>query len=330
MSEISSSLVAWFRSQLDGVIRLKTADHSPLSNAKAALYSHDALWRDVITGLEGGIANSPSEAWTGNLRGLHRQREVRYQQSRAVLVTKIEGLQPTHVDLGLYERAIEKAGDVIEKELQRFENRLSIKRRQLEIRNEYGGTDAKRWIAEIQKFVRENPAVRVAVMELASVDTTLEIGFDWASAVCGLIDARISAGPDDGMPPIGDGLALEQSAAAALSSEGWEVNTTPVTGDQGVDLVARREDFTIVLQCKNTSQPVGNSAVQEVFAGRAFYDADAAAVVAQNGFTVSARQLAGRLSVHLLDLSELRCFEPQFKSNPLPKRRANDKPSSAA
>jgi len=61
----------------------------------------------------------------------------------------------------------------------------------------------------------------------------------------------------------------------------------------------------VAIQCKNTAQPVGNAAVQEVFAGKAFYEATTAVVVSRSGFTSSAIQLANRLTVALVDATAL-------------------------
>ena len=56
---------------------------------------------------------------------------------------------------------------------------------------------------------------------------------------------------------------VDSSLTAALLVEaGWEVDITPKTGDQGVDLIASIEDVRVCIQCKNWSNPVRNKAVQ--------------------------------------------------------------------
>ena len=60
-----------------------------------------------------------------------------------------------------------------------------------------------------------------------------------------------------------------------------------------------------MLQCKLYNSTVGNKAVQEAIAGKAFEDADYAAVIAPNGFTKSARELALKASVLLLHPRDL-------------------------
>ncbi len=89
------------------------------------------------------------------------------------------------------------------------------------------------------------------------------------------------------------------------------VITTPVTGDQGADLIVANEgnQVIIVIQCKFYSKPVGNKAVQEAYAAKGFQQADYAAVVSNAAFTPSARQLASTNGIFLLhhdDLSRLK------------------------
>ncbi|WP_425311218.1 restriction endonuclease [Leptospirillum ferriphilum] len=63
----------------------------------------------------------------------------------------------------------------------------------------------------------------------------------------------------------------------------------------------------LVLQCKRYSYPVGNSAVQEVLAGKSFYKTDVAAVVSKKTFTLSAKGIrpSGVFLLHHEMLPEL-------------------------
>ena len=83
---------------------------------------------------------------------------------------------------------------------------------------------------------------------------------------------------------------------------------TQACGDQGIDVIAQHGNVKAVFQCKKYSQPVGNAAVQEIIAGKAFEQAHVAAVVSNATFTPSATQLASTTGVFLLHISEL----PQF------------------
>ena len=101
---------------------------------------------------------------------------------------------------------------------------------------------------------------------------------------------------------------FEQYCAELLRKEGWDALVTQASGDQGVDIVASKNNLRVVLQCKKYRSPVGNKAVQEIAAGQLHQQADHAAVVTNATFTPSAKQLASTTGVRLLHVSELSNF----------------------
>jgi len=104
------------------------------------------------------------------------------------------------------------------------------------------------------------------------------------------------------------GLAFEEDVARRFRSLGWSVRPTARTGDFGADLIATSESETpetIAIQCKDYASPVGIEAVQEVLLAKVYYTANAAAVVAPNGFTPNARHAAKRARVGLIHPDEL-------------------------
>ena len=102
---------------------------------------------------------------------------------------------------------------------------------------------------------------------------------------------------------------FEEQCAEILKNNGWEAEATRKSGDQGVDVVATKNGKRVVLQCKLYSHPVGNKAVQEVFTGKTFYNADFAVVVSNNEYTPQARELAENCGVLLLSVSDLTDLE---------------------
>lgn len=82
-----------------------------------------------------------------------------------------------------------------------------------------------------------------------------------------------------------------------LENYGYTISLTPITGDQGVDIIATRNGQKYAIQCKSYSGQVGNAAVQEVIAGKIFYDCDYACVITNSNFTPSAYQLAAKAGV---------------------------------
>jgi hypothetical protein len=103
-------------------------------------------------------------------------------------------------------------------------------------------------------------------------------------------------------------IEFEHYCANLLLTSGWEAKVTKASGDQGIDIIGSYSNFKVVFQCKKYSQPVGNSAVQEIIAGKIFERADIAAVVTNTSFTPSARQLASSANVFLLHYTDIPKF----------------------
>lgn len=98
----------------------------------------------------------------------------------------------------------------------------------------------------------------------------------------------------------GDGHQYEYECARILKKKGFRrVNVTKGSGDQGIDVIAYKNGKKYGIQCKYYSSPVGNHAVQEVFAGAKHYNCDIAVVMTNNTFTKSAKELAKSTGVEL-------------------------------
>ena len=82
------------------------------------------------------------------------------------------------------------------------------------------------------------------------------------------------------------GTEFEHFMADVFKKQGYEVETTPTSGDQGVDLLLTIDDRNIAVQLKRYgAKPVGNDAVQAVAAGRFHYKAKEAWVKTTSTFT---------------------------------------------
>lgn len=111
------------------------------------------------------------------------------------------------------------------------------------------------------------------------------------------------------------GEEFEAHCASILEANGWAINRTPWSGDQGVDLIAENGGHRIAIQCKRYSSPVGNQAIQQVYTGMSYYDADEAIVVSNNRYTQSAEELANKLGVSLLHYSDLSSLSSKNQGN---------------
>ena len=82
---------------------------------------------------------------------------------------------------------------------------------------------------------------------------------------------------------------------------GYQVEVTKASGDQGVDLIVSGGGRRIAIQVKGYANAVGNSAVQEVYAGMNYWKCKECAVITNSRFTKSARHLAASLNCKLID-----------------------------
>ena len=187
---------------------------------------------------------------------------------------------------------------------------LSLKWDQAIYQDDYGNYLLDRWYQERDYFIdnvlRKNSFIATS---LASPERKL-----WANEI--ITDAirnfKINQRASNASLSINvdslDPIQFEHYCADILRNSGWDVRVTQAAGDQGIDLIANHGNVKAVFQCKKYSQPVGNSAVQEIIAGKQFEQASIAAVVSNHSYTHSAKQLANATDVHLLHFTELEQF----------------------
>lgn len=102
-----------------------------------------------------------------------------------------------------------------------------------------------------------------------------------------------------------DPYEYEHFCAEQFNNNNWKAKATQGSSDQGVDVIATKNNITLVAQCKRFKKPVGNKAVQEVVAGMKYYQANKGVVIAPNGFTKSAEKLAEANQILLIHHSEI-------------------------
>lgn len=99
-----------------------------------------------------------------------------------------------------------------------------------------------------------------------------------------------------------DGHSFEYFCADVLRKNGYSnVKVTQGSGDQGVDILAERDNIKYAIQCKHYSQPVGNKAVQEIYTGMRFHHCHVGIIMTNNYYTKSAKELAKENGVVLWD-----------------------------
>lgn len=104
------------------------------------------------------------------------------------------------------------------------------------------------------------------------------------------------------------GYEYEQECADVLSRQGFtNIEVTPKSGDQGIDIIAHKDGYSYGIQCKFYQKSVSNRAVQEAFSGAKYYGCDIPVVLTNSVYTKSAKELATTIGVELwhIDLSEV-------------------------
>ncbi len=198
---------------------------------------------------------------------------------------------------------------------------LSLKKKQTVSQDEYGNYLVDRWLEALDYFIDnvlrkddlisrflldELPGTVLADAKIDRLVRTRNIAMDAiAEYELRRIESEAHLSLDvDSLNPI----EFEHYCADILRNSGWDARVTHASGDQGIDVIANLGNVKAVLQCKKYSQPVGNAAVQEIIAGKQFEQADIAAVVSNNSYTQSAKQLANAAGVYLLHYAELEQF----------------------
>jgi restriction system protein len=199
---------------------------------------------------------------------------------------------------------------------------LAKKKKRLIRVDDYGVVCRDKWDVELQYFCERvlltNQDMIGLETKVLEVDNRLvyqskytispqgprEALYEYIDAI---VDMRLEGFAEE-LPDYSDDITpedYEYFVAGILNDAGWVAVVTQASGDQGIDVVAEKNNFRLAIQCKKYSKPVGNKAVQEAYSGAAFYEADACAVVAPIEYTPAAIELAGSLGVHLFHHDDL-------------------------
>lgn len=104
-----------------------------------------------------------------------------------------------------------------------------------------------------------------------------------------------------------DGWEFEEYIAEVLLRNDFtHVEVTRGSGDQGVDILARKDGVSYAVQCKHYTSKISNKAVQEAYAGARFYGCDVPVVLTNSYFFPSALELGDEIGVELWDREELK------------------------
>lgn len=104
------------------------------------------------------------------------------------------------------------------------------------------------------------------------------------------------------------GEEFEHAIANLLIKNGFQnVRVTQYQGDYGIDVLGDKDGIKYAFQCKYSSySKIGNKAVQEAYAGKAYYNCDVSVVVTNKSFTDPAIQQANKIGVQLWDAYKIK------------------------
>jgi len=98
-----------------------------------------------------------------------------------------------------------------------------------------------------------------------------------------------------------NGYEFESFVCAMFTKLGYKSSVTKSSGDQGLDVIAEKDNTRLGIQAKCYSNKVNNKAVQEIVGALAHYKCDKGIVVTNHYFTESAKELAKSNNVVLWD-----------------------------
>ena len=127
---------------------------------------------------------------------------------------------------------------------------------------------------KIDKILQEKQLLFNEIVDDVSIDLKTKLTSEELFGLFGLTPPEQTKSSQRGPKTPADytvmnGVEFEGYVKRLLVRKGWSVETTPLTRDGGIDLIARRNDdvgveVILYIQCKNYSSPVGVDVVREL------------------------------------------------------------------
>jgi hypothetical protein len=168
----------------------------------------------------------------------------------------------------------------------------------------------------IEKILSEKQLLFDELVDSVSIDLKAKLSSEELFGLFGLVPPDHLKQPKRRAAFAGNyaemgGVEFEEHVKRLLEQKKWRVESTPLTRDGGVDLIARRNDdidveITLYIQCKNHASPVGVDVMREL---NGVLPKGAAStrgvVVCPSGFTADAIYFARDRSITLWDRHHL-------------------------
>lgn len=110
-----------------------------------------------------------------------------------------------------------------------------------------------------------------------------------------------------------DGHVFEYFCADLLQIEGFKnIEVTKASCDNGVDIVATKNNKKYIFQCKCISHTCSNKAVQEIISANTIYHADKMCVICNTSFSDSAKMLANQNGVEMMSIGNIKYIMDKY------------------
>ena len=96
------------------------------------------------------------------------------------------------------------------------------------------------------------------------------------------------------------GIEFERELAKLYRARGYQVEFTPVSGDQGVDLILRNNGKTTVVQCKAQKRPASPNVIRDLYGSMLHHKADNAILACTGGFSGNVVKFAQGKPIELI------------------------------
>jgi len=118
------------------------------------------------------------------------------------------------------------------------------------------------------------------------------------------------------------GLEFESWTAALFEQQGFRIDTTPTTGDHGIDLIIQNGRDKAAVQCKRWTDTIGEPVIREFYGALLHSGIRRGMVVTTSTFSIQAKLFVRDKPVQLLDLTDLldlyvKGTEPSLLANSL-------------
>jgi hypothetical protein len=101
------------------------------------------------------------------------------------------------------------------------------------------------------------------------------------------------------------GREFERELGQLFALQGYHVDFTPASGDQGVDLILTKGNVTTIVQCKAHSKPIGPAIVRDLYGTLMASKARSAILASTQGFTKGVYSFSRGKRIELLSLQDI-------------------------